>query len=46
MPQQGAARRIVITGMGAVSAAGIGATPLWRAARDGVSCVRPLKSER
>ncbi|NUJ78921.1 beta-ketoacyl-[acyl-carrier-protein] synthase family protein [Methylocystis sp. FS] len=46
MPQQGAARRIVITGMGAVSAAGVGATPLWRAARDGASCVRPLRSER
>ncbi|MBI5011691.1 MAG: beta-ketoacyl-[acyl-carrier-protein] synthase family protein [Methylocystis sp.] len=46
MPQQGAARRIVITGMGAVSAAGVGATLLWRAARDGVSCVRPVKLPR
>src|ERR1700730_7376647 len=33
------ARRIVVTGMGAVSAAGIGAPALWRAARDGRSCV-------
>ena len=32
---QGARRRIVITGMGAVSAAGVGAAPLWAAARDG-----------
>ncbi len=46
MPQQNAARRIVITGMGAVSAAGVGAQALWQAARDGVSCVRPLKLER
>ena len=41
-----ARRRIVITGMGAVSAAGVGAAPLWAAARDGVSCIRPLRSER
>ncbi|MGH6800904.1 MAG: beta-ketoacyl-[acyl-carrier-protein] synthase family protein, partial [Methylocella sp.] len=33
------ARRIVVTGMGAVSAAGIGAPALWQAARDGRSCV-------
>jgi nodulation protein E len=33
------ARRIVITGMGAVSAAGLGAAALWQAARDGRSCV-------
>ncbi|MDQ6702304.1 MAG: beta-ketoacyl-[acyl-carrier-protein] synthase family protein [Pseudomonadota bacterium] len=33
------ARRIVVTGMGAVSAAGIGASALWQAARDGRSCV-------
>jgi len=32
--------------MGAVSAAGVGAEKLWRAARDGVSCVRPLKLAR
>ena len=43
---QGARRRIVITGMGAVSAAGVGAAPLWAAARDGVSCIRPLRTER
>ncbi|MEF3365699.1 beta-ketoacyl-[acyl-carrier-protein] synthase family protein [Methylocystis sp. 9N] len=46
MPNHNAAPRIVITGMGAVSAAGVGAQALWRAARDGVSCVRPLKLER
>src|SRR5450631_335839 len=33
------ARRIAVTGMGAVSAAGIGAPALWQAARDGRSCV-------
>ena len=45
--QSGAARRrVVITGMGAVSAAGVGAPALWAAARGGVSCVRPLKLER
>lgn len=33
------ARRIVVTGMGAVSAAGIGAPALWEAARDGRSCI-------
>jgi len=32
-------RRIVVTGMGAVSAAGVGAEALWTAARDGRSCV-------
>lgn len=35
----GATRRVVITGMGAVSAAGLGAKTLWEAARDGRSCV-------
>ena len=39
-------RRIVITGMGAVSAAGVGAAALWTAAREGRSCVRPLELER
>jgi nodulation protein E len=39
-------RRIVVTGMGAVSAAGVGAAALWAAARGGVSCIRPLKLER
>jgi nodulation protein E len=33
------ARRIVVTGMGAVSAAGLGAATLWQAARDGRSCI-------
>ena len=37
------ARRVVVTGMGAVSSAGLGAEPLWRAARDGKSCVGPLE---
>ncbi|MCI0598882.1 MAG: beta-ketoacyl-[acyl-carrier-protein] synthase family protein [Beijerinckiaceae bacterium] len=32
-------RRIIVTGMGAVSAAGLGAAALWEAARDGRSCV-------
>jgi len=32
-------RRIVVTGMGAVSAAGVGAEALWTAARDGHTCV-------
>jgi nodulation protein E len=34
-----ARRRVVVTGMGAVSAAGMGAKALWLAARDGRSCV-------
>src|SRR5664279_2784899 len=36
------ARRVVVTGMGAVSAAGVGAGLLWAAARDGKSAVGPL----
>ena len=39
-------RRVVISGMGAVSAAGLGAEKLWRAARDGVTQVRELKTKR
>ncbi len=35
-------RRVVVTGMGAVSAAGNGADVLWRAARDGKPCIGPL----
>jgi nodulation protein E len=38
--------RVVISGMGAVSAAGLGAERLWAAARDGVSQIRDLKTER
>ena len=34
-------KRVVVTGMGAVSAAGVGAERLWAAARDGRSCVTP-----
>jgi nodulation protein E len=40
------ARRIVVTGMGAVSAAGIGAPALWQAARDGRSCVGEARFAR
>src|ERR1700720_4284983 len=40
------ARRIVVTGMGAVSAAGIGAPALWQAARDGHSCVGEARFAR
>ncbi|MBG0812049.1 beta-ketoacyl-[acyl-carrier-protein] synthase family protein [Methylosinus sp. H3A] len=40
------ARRVVVAGMGAVSAAGVGAQPLWEAARDGRCQVRPLKLAR
>ncbi|PNG25914.1 beta-ketoacyl-[acyl-carrier-protein] synthase family protein [Methylocella silvestris] len=39
-------RRVVVTGMGAVSAAGIGADALWRAARDGRSCVSETQFNR
>lgn len=39
-------RRVVVTGMGAVSAAGIGAPALWRAARDGRSCVAETRFSR
>ncbi len=37
---------MVVTGMGAVSAAGIGAPALWRAARDGLSCVAETRFPR
>ncbi len=40
------ARRVVVTGMGAVSAAGVGAGALWRAARDGRSCVGETQFNR
>jgi nodulation protein E len=40
------ARQVVITGMGAVSAAGVGADKLWAAARDGVSQIRELNLPR
>jgi nodulation protein E len=40
------AARIAITGMGAISAAGIGVGALWTAARDGVSQVSPLDVPR
>ncbi len=39
-------RQVVVTGMGAVSAAGIGATALWHAARDGRSCVAETQFKR
>lgn len=34
-------RRVVVTGMGAVSSAGVGADVLWTAAREGRSCITP-----
>ncbi|HEY8137690.1 MAG TPA: beta-ketoacyl synthase N-terminal-like domain-containing protein, partial [Methylocystis sp.] len=37
--------RVVVSGMGAVSAAGMGARELWRAARDGAAQVRELRTE-
>jgi nodulation protein E len=37
-------RRVAITGMGAVSAAGLGAPALWQAMRDARSGIRPLVS--
>jgi nodulation protein E len=37
-------RRVAVTGMGAVSALGIGAAPLWQAMREGHSAIRPLAS--
>lgn len=40
------ARRVIVTGMGAVSAAGIGAEALWQAARDGRSCVGEVRLAR
>lgn len=36
------ARRVVITGMGAISALGIGAEALWQGMRDGRSAIAPL----
>ena len=39
-------RRVVITGMGAVSGAGIGWKPLWNAAREGASVIRQLEFAR
>lgn len=36
-------RRIAITGMGAISAFGEGAAPLWQGLREGVSGIRPLR---
>ena len=41
-----AARQVVITGMGAVSGAGIGWAPLWEAARDGKSAIRQIEFAR
>ena len=34
-------KRVVVTGVGAVSAAGVGAERLWNAAREGRSCITP-----
>jgi nodulation protein E len=41
-----AARQVVITGMGAVSGAGVGWAPLWEAARDGKSAIRQMEFAR
>ena len=38
--------RVAISGMGAVSAAGLGVPALWQAARHGVSQVGPLDIHR
>ncbi|WP_272913784.1 beta-ketoacyl-[acyl-carrier-protein] synthase family protein [Frateuria defendens] len=38
-----AARRVAITGMGAVSPYGVGAAALWQALREGRSGIRPLR---
>jgi nodulation protein E len=39
-------RRVVISGMGAVSAAGLGIEALWSAVSEGRSQIRPLRLER
>ncbi len=39
-------RRVVVSGMGAVCASGVGARKLWEAARDGVAQIRELKTAR
>jgi nodulation protein E len=39
-------RRVVVSGMGSVCAAGVGAGALWAAARGGIAQVRALKTER
>ena len=36
-------KRVVVTGVGAVSSAGVGAERLWTAARDGRACVFPTR---
>jgi nodulation protein E len=41
-----AGRRVVVTGVGAVSAAGLGAQKLWAAAAEGRSLIRPLAFAR
>ena len=40
---QPAARRVAITGMGAISAYGEGATPLWQGLREGRGAIAPLR---
>jgi nodulation protein E len=42
----GGGRRVVVSGMGAVCASGLGARKLWEAARDGVAQIRALKTLR
>ena len=36
-------KRVVVTGIGSVTAAGVGAEKLWVAARDGKSCITTPK---
>ena len=36
-------RRVVITGMGAVSPYGVGVAPLWQGLREGRSAIAPLR---
>ena len=41
-----ASRDVLVTGMGAISAFGVGAAPLWEALRDGRSGIGPLRHPR
>jgi nodulation protein E len=41
-----ASHDVLVTGMGAISAFGVGAAPLWEALREGRSGIRPLRHPR
>ena len=43
---KGGTSKVGITGMGAISAAGVGAGPLWQASYQGISAVSPLSIPR